>query len=295
MCYRVIRDAKRRTSSSTKPRAEDDACPAYYGVDYREMRGALTCQFTVHEGTKTSGRKSAPADRTLLRHQRSRKAGKVMALASIPGVAKAGDGCIVFGLYDSKVEVSIQEKHRISEVVVARIEEHNVARAGAEKPLPPLHVAGACTSSAEFLSLFDESEVEMAAAMFDSRPIEIARPLLFESEEDAERRASRRAERSASRAEEAQGRRRRAAAAAAAGRRAAPRPTAPRSPRRARGARRGARAPPPTAPPVEAPAEAPAPAAAPAKKKKKKRSRRRPPRAEISDRLRAQPIATPSP
>ena len=42
---------------------------------------------------------------------------------------------------------------------------------------------------AEFLSLFDESEVEMAAAMFDSRPIEIARPLLFESEEDAERRA----------------------------------------------------------------------------------------------------------
>ncbi|KAH8062874.1 hypothetical protein JL720_13116 [Aureococcus anophagefferens] len=29
----------------------------------------------------------------------------------------------------------------------------------------------------------------MAAAMFDSRPIEIARPLLFESEEDAERRA----------------------------------------------------------------------------------------------------------
>ncbi|KAH8086720.1 hypothetical protein JL720_7163 [Aureococcus anophagefferens] len=28
----------------------------------------------------------------------------------------------------------------------------------------------------------------MAAAMFDSRPIEIARPLLFESEEDAERR-----------------------------------------------------------------------------------------------------------
>ncbi|KAH8047820.1 hypothetical protein JL722_12839 [Aureococcus anophagefferens] len=42
---------------------------------------------------------------------------------------------------------------------------------------------------------FDESEVEMAAAMFDSRPIEIARPLLFESEEDEERRrAERRAE-----------------------------------------------------------------------------------------------------
>ncbi|KAH8043364.1 hypothetical protein JL721_13163 [Aureococcus anophagefferens] len=32
----------------------------------------------------------------------------------------------------------------------------------------------------------------MAAAMFDSRPIEIARPLLFESEEDAQRRAERR-------------------------------------------------------------------------------------------------------
>ncbi|KAH8045691.1 hypothetical protein JL722_14077 [Aureococcus anophagefferens] len=39
--------------------------------------------------------------------------------------------------------VSIQEKHRISEVVVARFEEVNVARAEAEKPLPPLHVAGA--------------------------------------------------------------------------------------------------------------------------------------------------------
>ncbi|KAH8044462.1 hypothetical protein JL721_12847 [Aureococcus anophagefferens] len=57
---------------------------------------------------------------------------------------------------------------------------------------------------AEFLSLFDESEVEMAAAMFDSRPIEIARPLLFESEEDAERRAEPSGA-SASREEEAQG------------------------------------------------------------------------------------------
>ncbi|KAH8044654.1 hypothetical protein JL720_17007 [Aureococcus anophagefferens] len=77
-------------------------------------------------------------------------AGKVMALASIPGVAKAGDGCIVFGLYDSKVEVSIQEKNRISEVVVARIEEHNVARAGAEKPLPPLHTAASTAAVANF-------------------------------------------------------------------------------------------------------------------------------------------------
>ncbi|KAH8043363.1 hypothetical protein JL721_13162 [Aureococcus anophagefferens] len=71
--------------------------------------------------------------------------GKVLALASIPGARGGGsrDDAIVFGTYDSKVEVSIQEKHRISEVVVARIEEVNVARAGAEKPLPPLHVAGA--------------------------------------------------------------------------------------------------------------------------------------------------------
>ncbi|KAK7253619.1 hypothetical protein SO694_0000202 [Aureococcus anophagefferens] len=92
----------------------------------------------------------------------------------------------------------------------------------------------------------------MAAAMFDSRPIEIARPLLFESEEDAQRAPARRARK-----------RRRA---------------------RASGARRGAAeapaASPPTAPPVEAPAEAPAPAAAPAKKKKK-RSRAQPP--EISE------------
>ncbi|KAH8080034.1 hypothetical protein JL720_9160 [Aureococcus anophagefferens] len=66
--------------------------------------------------------------------------GKVLARAQIPGGRNTR---ITFGLYDSKVEVSIQEKHRISEVVVARIEEHNVERAEAEKPLPPLHVAGA--------------------------------------------------------------------------------------------------------------------------------------------------------
>ena len=63
MCYRVIRDAKRRSCGSVPPRAEDDQCPAYYGVDYQESSGKLTCRFTVHEGTKTSGRKSAPADR----------------------------------------------------------------------------------------------------------------------------------------------------------------------------------------------------------------------------------------
>ncbi|KAH8062612.1 hypothetical protein JL722_3537 [Aureococcus anophagefferens] len=433
MCYRVIRDAKRRIANHL-PRAEDDQCPAYYGVDYRESRGARTCQFTVHEGTKTLAQKSAPADR-----QRSREAlrslenafsefmperfygirghetayscpeGKFQALASIPGARGGGnrDDAITFGLYDSKLEVSIQEKHRISEVVVARIEEVNVARAEAEKPLPPLHVAGtsrrlerykadfalqlkdlayveaadeaylrdqaaalappepmpdgsrppidahsrrvaraglantfermierrrdraarereeaqarrrtaASTAAvanfyrdpcgllepralappgqprrvaklyvvpncelvtpppppiyhvtengerllvlyatrvqrplipaiqqvhkqrAEFLSLFDESEVEMAAAMFDSRPEEIARPLLFESEEDAERRAE---------------------------------PAAPKRKRKSRKKKR------------KAPAEAPPPAAAPAKKKKK-RSRRRAPPAEISE------------
>ncbi|KAH8051185.1 hypothetical protein JL722_10884 [Aureococcus anophagefferens] len=317
MCYRVIRDAKRRTSSSTTPRAEDDACPAYYGVDYREMRGALTCQFTVHEGTKTSGRKSAPADRRRSRealrslenafsefmperfygiNDRAKDgcpAGKVMALASIPGVAKAGDGCIVFGLYDSKVEVAPPRLERYKADFALQLKDLAYVEAADEAYLrdqaaalappepmpdgsrPPIDAhsrrvarAGlantfermierrrdraarereeaqarrrvACTSSAEFLSLFDESEVEMAAAMFDSRPIEIARPLLFESEEDAERRAE---------------------------------PAAPKRKRKSRKKRK-------------APAEAPAPAAAPAKKKKKKRSRRRGPAppAEISE------------
>jgi len=67
MCYRVIRDAKRRTSGYAKPRAEDDQCPAYYGVDYITIKsgGKLTCRFTVHEGTKTLRAASAPADRRL--------------------------------------------------------------------------------------------------------------------------------------------------------------------------------------------------------------------------------------
>ena len=63
MCYRVIRDAKRRTSGYAKPRAEDDQCPAYYGVDYIVEKGKAVCKFTVHEGTKTLAQKSAPADR----------------------------------------------------------------------------------------------------------------------------------------------------------------------------------------------------------------------------------------
>ena len=66
MCYRVIRDAKRRIANGP-PRAEDQ-CPAYYGVDFVSNNGSrnggkLVCQYTVHEGTKTLAKKSAPADR----------------------------------------------------------------------------------------------------------------------------------------------------------------------------------------------------------------------------------------
>ena len=65
MCYRVIRDATRRISN-VPPRAQDDQCPAYYGVDYVQGRG---CKFTVHEGTKTLRAASAPADRRRSRVQ----------------------------------------------------------------------------------------------------------------------------------------------------------------------------------------------------------------------------------
>jgi hypothetical protein len=68
MCYRVIRDAKRRISN-LPPRAEDDRCPAYYGVDYSVNHGKTVCRFTVHEGTKTLAQKSAPADRRSSRVQ----------------------------------------------------------------------------------------------------------------------------------------------------------------------------------------------------------------------------------
>ncbi|KAH8045939.1 hypothetical protein JL721_12513 [Aureococcus anophagefferens] len=320
MCYRVIRDAKRRVANNSKPRAEDDQCPAYYGVPGLQ--------------------------RTLLRHQRRSRLhvprGKFLARATIPGSGK--HAIIVFGTYDSKVEVSIQEKHRISEVVVARIEEVNVARAEAEKTLPPLHTAASTAAVANFyraarlleplpprqprrvakLYVVPNGEVvspppppiyhvtengerllvEMAAAMFDSRPIEIARPLLFESEEDAERRPSRPRQ---AQAQVAQKKRkvhalfpvsfppddphRSQAAAAAAAAAAAERATRRCPRRRRRGASAAPEAPaealaeaPPTAPPVEAPAEAPPTAAAPAKKKKKKRSRRAPREpAEISE------------
>ncbi|KAH8066300.1 hypothetical protein JL722_732 [Aureococcus anophagefferens] len=319
MCYRVIRDAKRR-STNHQPRAEDDQCPAYYGVDYQEERGKLTCRFTVHEGTKTLAKKNAPADRRRSREalrslenafsefmpvrgssadpssrsarpsqerfygidDRNCAKGKVLALASIPGARGGGnrDDAIVFGTYDSKVEVSIQEKHRISEVVVARIEEVNVARAGAEKPLPPLHVAGASRRleryKADFaLQLKDLAYVEAAdEAYLRDQAAALAPP---EPMPDGSRPPI-----------DAHSRRAAAAAAAAA---AAERATRRRPRRRRRGARGRAEAPaeapaasPPTAPPVEAPAEAPAPAAAPAKKKKKRSRRRGPaPPAEISE------------
>ncbi|KAK7230691.1 methionine adenosyltransferase [Aureococcus anophagefferens] len=253
----------------------------------RSLENAFSEFMPMRGSSADPSSRRAPFAGTLLRHQRSRQLrhGKVAALATIPGSGK--HAMIVFGTYDSKVEVSIQEKHRISEVV-ARIEEVNVERAAAEKPLPPLHVAGASAADpaiqqvhkqrAEFLSLFDESEVEMAAAMFDSRPIEIARPLLFESEEDARSRARR-----AAREARASRRRRRRRRRRGAGRRArqadgsAEPAAAPEAPAQALAA------PAPTAPPVEAPAEAPPPAAAPAKKKKKKRSRRAPAPAEISE------------
>ena len=67
MCYRVIRDAKRRSCGSVPPRAEDDECPAYYGVDYTLSGGTVgkaVCKFTYHEGAKTTQKpKVAPADR----------------------------------------------------------------------------------------------------------------------------------------------------------------------------------------------------------------------------------------
>ncbi|KAH8054072.1 hypothetical protein JL721_10567 [Aureococcus anophagefferens] len=147
MCYRVIRDAKRRMSN-VPPRAEDDECPAYYGVDYRTNNGKLCAAFTeALRSLENAFSEFMPERFYGISDRDSYYHGKVAALATIPGSGK--HAMIVFGTYDSKVEVappgvpvSIQEKHRISEVVVARIEEVNVAR-GAEKPLPPLHVAGA--------------------------------------------------------------------------------------------------------------------------------------------------------
>ncbi|KAH8047299.1 hypothetical protein JL720_16150 [Aureococcus anophagefferens] len=239
-------------------------------------------------------------------------AGKVMALASIPGVAKAGDGCIVFGLYDyrrvdgrrrellPRPAASSSRARRPPAARVAKL--YVVPNCEVVTPPPPpiYHV----TENGERLLVLYATrvqrplipaiqQVEMAAAMFDSRPIEIARPLLFESEEDAERRAE------PARPAQRKSRRRsarcapsfpcpfnpddplRSQAAAAAppppplsGDEAAP-AAAAREPAAAPEAPAEAPvAPPPTAPPVEAPAEAPAPAA-PAKKKKKKRSRRR--------------------
>ncbi|KAH8048879.1 hypothetical protein JL720_15728 [Aureococcus anophagefferens] len=135
MCYRVIRDAKRRNNGGHRPRAEDDQCPAYYGVDFKDESGKLTCKFTVHEGTKTSSRKSAPADRREHLERKNRIAGGATAASDPSSTLKPEALRSLENAFSEFMPVSIQEKHRISEVVVASIEEVN---AGArEKPLPP--------------------------------------------------------------------------------------------------------------------------------------------------------------
>ncbi|EGB02884.1 hypothetical protein AURANDRAFT_68474 [Aureococcus anophagefferens] len=299
MCYRVIRDAKRRSSCVHPPRAEDDQCPAYYGVDLVQHHGKPVCRFTVHEGTKTEALRSLENAFAEFMPERfygitdnpkdGCPKGKVLARAQIPGGRNTR---ITFGLYDSKVEaaahfnigttvigqivgerlrwlndpmdpgataasrfaktrshdarplaeiaaVSIQEKHRISEVVVARIEEHNVERAEAEKPLPPLHVAGASRRleryKADFaLQLKDLAYVEaadeaylrdQAAALAPPEPMpdgsrppidahsrRVARAGLANT---FERMIERRRDRAAREREEAQARRRTAASTAA--------------------------------------------------------------------------------
>ena len=62
MCFGVLREQKRR-SAGQAPRAPEERCLEYYGVDYHEEKGKLACKFTAHSGTKTLPRQSAPADR----------------------------------------------------------------------------------------------------------------------------------------------------------------------------------------------------------------------------------------
>ena len=62
MCFGVLREQARR-SRGYAPRAPEERCLEYYGVDYFEDRGKLVCRFTAHSGTKTLRAQSAPADR----------------------------------------------------------------------------------------------------------------------------------------------------------------------------------------------------------------------------------------
>ena len=62
MCFGVLREQKRR-GTGFAPRAPEERCLEYYGVDYFEKNGKLVCRFTAHSGTKTLRAQSAPADR----------------------------------------------------------------------------------------------------------------------------------------------------------------------------------------------------------------------------------------
>ena len=49
MCFGVLREQKRR-SAGHPPRALEERCLEYYGVDYVEQNGKLFCKFTAHSG-----------------------------------------------------------------------------------------------------------------------------------------------------------------------------------------------------------------------------------------------------
>ncbi|KAH8086721.1 hypothetical protein JL720_7164 [Aureococcus anophagefferens] len=102
MCYRVIRDAKRRVGGHG-PRAEDDQCPAYYGVDYRTAHGKPCAVYTEALRSLENAFSEFMPERFYGIDDRDCAKGKVVALAQIPGGYHA---MIVFGTYDSKVEVA---------------------------------------------------------------------------------------------------------------------------------------------------------------------------------------------